>query len=270
MGVQRLLDEIGSLVDILRSGDLDESGVIPWASPVISFGSPINAKLATLGLNPSNLEFQGRGGVPLNPPLNRFETLYSLQAVNWGAVGDSDIDRIWKACENYFDRNPYGRWFNRLERLLVDTSASYYSKLAHSACHLDLSPFATERKWSALTSSQRAALLNAGTSALVRTIRASDIRVLVLNGSSVIREFNRLGIGGSISSAIVPEWSLQGGKVAGISYFGRLSELMGIKLDRELVVLGYNHNIQSTFGVTSRVTASIANWIAEKTAEALA
>lgn len=269
MGNKRLLEEIGSLVEILRSGRLDEAGVIPWASPVISFGSPVNAKLATLGLNPSNLEFQGQGGLPLNPPRNRFETLYTLKAVNWDAVGDSEIDRICKACENYFERNPYGRWFNRLERLLVDTSVSYYSKLADSACHLDLSPFATERKWSALTSPQRAVLVSAGTPALIRTIRTSDIRVLVLNGSAVIREFNRLGTGSSISSTIIPEWSLQGGKVAGISYFGRLSELSGVKLDRELVVLGYNHNIQSTFGVTAKVTESIANWIAEMTAEAL-
>lgn len=269
MGEKNLLDEIGSLVEILRSGCLDEVGVIPWASPIISFGNPVKSKLATLGLNPSNLEFQGRDSKPLNPPLNRFETLYTLQAANWGSVRGSDIDRIWKACDNYFERNPYGQWFNRLERLLVDTNVSYYSKLADSACHLDLSPFATERKWSTLTSSQRATLMNVGTPALVRTILASDIRVLVLNGSAVMREFSRLSISGSIKSEVVPEWSLQGGRVTGISYFGRLSELNGMKLDRELVVLGYNHNIQSTFGVTSKATASIADWIAEKTAEAL-
>ena len=47
---------------IKRQGQrgLFEAAVIPWSCPVLSFGDVSNAKVATLGLNPSNREFVDR------------------------------------------------------------------------------------------------------------------------------------------------------------------------------------------------------------------
>jgi hypothetical protein len=44
---------------------------------------------------------------------------------------------------------------------------------------------------------------------------------------------------------------------------------LGIDLERELLVLGFNHNIQSSFGMTTEVTTAIRHWIAEAAEEVI-
>lgn len=265
-----LMREVDTLVGLLRIGNPVGLGAIPWASPVVSFGSPAKSRVATLGLNPSNLEFVDSKGNQLLAPHNRFESLATLQARTWSDVAKQGVARIWQACEDYFYRNPYDYWFKRLERLLVGTGASYYSRIGETACHLDLVPFATAQKWSSLSVGQRQDLVQLGIPSLVRTIKASDIRVLVLNGSTVVREFNRLLNSETLEPRVMPSWALQGGRVAGVAHVGLVSKLNNIPLDRELLVLGYNHNIQSSFGVTTEVVSRIATWVARSSAVALA
>jgi hypothetical protein len=245
----------------LDEGSPVEFGAIPWASPIVAFGNPVASKVATLGLNPSNLEFVDRFGNQLLEPNNRFESLGSLRARNWSEVAHFGVERIWEACKDYFFRNPYDQWFKRLDRILVETGASYYSRIGETSCHLDLVPFATTNKWSALPRDHRVKLVELGVPSLARTLCASEIRVLVLNGATVVREFSRLVSADSFRTQVEPSWSLQGGRVIGISYVGRISEVAGIPLRRELLVLGFNHNIQSSFGVTSQAVGNIATWI---------
>lgn len=270
MSNAKLLSEVDRLVDLLHTGRPVELGAISWASPVLAFGDPANSRIATLGLNPSNLEFVDRHGRELHGPYRRFESLATLNVSNWGEVAGRGIRRVWQACEDYFYGNPYDQWFKRLERLLVGTGASYYTSLGVKACHLDLVPFATADKWSSLTSNEKAQLIELGTPSLVKTIRASDIRVLVLNGSTVVKEVSRLVSVDSLEPRIMKSWSLQGGRVQGVGYTGRVSRLGGLDLDRELLVLGYNHNIQSSFGVTSEAVSAMAGWIGRCSAGAMA
>lgn len=270
MSSKHLLREVDNLISILHTGAPTALGAIPWASPIVSFGNPASSKVATLGLNPSNLEFVDSQGRQLLAPFNRFESLATLKVSDWGKVAKNGVSRVWQACENYFFRNPYDQWFKRLEKVLVGTGASYYTQRGDSACHLDLVPFATTEKWSCLNAEQRTTLVKIGVPSLVSTIQASNIRVLVLNGSAVVREFSRLLGPGSLEPICVPSWALQQGRVAGVGYLGRVSQLNNIPLDRELLVLGYNHNIQSSFGVTSSVVSSIATWVAGVSAVALA
>lgn len=265
-----LLSEVDRLVGLLHKGKPIELGAIPWASPVLAFGDPINSRVATLGLNPSNLEFVDRHGRELKAPYHRFESLSSLQVGSWGEVTSRGVSSVWQACENYFYGNPYDQWFKRLEKLLVGTGASYYTSLGVKACHLDLVPFATAEKWSSLKNNEKAQLIELGTPSLVQTIIASDIRVLVLNGSAVVKEFSRLVPDESLETRPMSSWSLQGGRVPGVGYIGRVSLLGGLELDRELLVLGYNHNIQSSFGVTSEAVSCMATWISRCSADAMA
>jgi len=262
--------EVNTLIGLLHAGGPITFGAIPWASPVVSFGNPANSKIATLGLNPSNLEFSDGSGNQLQAPYHRFESLTTLQVRDWSEVAAQGVRRVWQACEDYFYRNPYDQWFKRLEKVLVGTGATYYSRIGEQACHLDLVPFATAEKWSALTTAHRAGLIELGIPSLVRTIKASDIRVLVLNGSTVVREFSRLLNGQALASREMPSWALQGGRVSGVAHIGRVSELNGIALDRELLVLGYNHNIQSSFGVTTDVVSRIATWVARNSVGVIA
>lgn len=265
-----LLREVDTLVDLLRIGAPVRLGAIPWASPVVAFGNPAVSKIATLGLNPSNLEFMDSRGNQLLAPANRLESLATLKIRGWGELARQGVRQVWQACEEYFYRNPYNQWFGRLEKLLVETGSSYYTRIGDTACHLDLVPFATATKWSELSGTQRSRLIELGAPSLVRVLLASNIRVLILNGATVVREFGQLLGKQVLRPCPMPSWALQRGRVLGIAYIGQVSRLGGVDLDRELVVLGYNHNIQSSYGMTTDVVCNMASWVGRTSLEAIA
>jgi hypothetical protein len=257
--------EIKRLVRLLAAGSPVELGAIPWASPVMMFGRLQTSRVATLGLNPSNLEFVDARGAQLHAPLHRFETLSTLQLDDWANAEKEDIERVWSACELYFTRRPYDGWFKPLDRVISGLGVSYYDAWS-SACHLDLVPFATGQKWSSLAPDAKQGLLEFGVKTLVTSIATSHIRVLVLNGATVVRTFERL-LSKSLKVASMPAWNLgrQGSSpVQGLAYLGVVTELAGMNLGRELLVLGFNHNIQSSFGVTREAVTSISEWIARQ------
>jgi hypothetical protein len=262
MAANALVEEVELLVDQLATGRPIELGAIRWAAPVVSFGDPQESTVATLGLNPSNLEFVTPSGEPLLLPHRRFESLESLGIDHWRAARRTHSRRIWTACADYFSRNPYDAWFRRLDALLVGLGVSYYpSLMARRACHLDLVPYSTTEKWSSLGGARRE-LESLGLPSLLRTLKASSIQVLILNGSGVVRSFERsLGVG-ALCKSTMPAWSLQGGRIGGEATFGRIRRIDDIDLGREILVLGFNHNIQSSYGVTRNVIAEIRDWLA--------
>lgn len=249
---------------MLKGGGLARLGVIPWAAPVVAFGSPIESQVATLGLNPSNLEFVDGKGLQLIETQKRFESLQSLRLSRWEQVNLEHVELILESCEEYFFRNPYDQWFKRLEKILVETGASYYGRIGRGTCHLDLVPFVTAEKWSVLSRIQKAELVELGGPSLARTLSASNVKVLVLNGATVVKEFGRLLSGVSLQAQQQPSWTLQDGRVQGLSYTARVSAVGGIRLKHEILVLGFNHNIQSSFGVTTQVVGNIATWIGQQ------
>jgi hypothetical protein len=255
---------------VRRLGDelLADMSVIPWSCPVPSFGDIARAKVATIGLNPSNREFVDRFGKELDGTARRFETLTSLGLDHWSDASPDHVDRIWEACRNYFSRNPYDIWFRQLDDLIAGTNASYYGEFEH-ACHLDLIPYATACKWTDLSIPKRSALLRLAGDTLGILLRESSVRLLILNGQGVVVNFQRAA-GIELQSVAMCDWALRRDSkpcVSGIAYKGTVSELMGMKLDRELLVLGFNHNIQSSFGVTREVRTSIGRWIGRSHAE---
>ncbi len=246
-------------------------GVIPWSCPVPSFGDLSNSRVATLGLNPSNREFVDGSGNELDGESRRFHTLKSLGLSCWADASDQHLEQIVDTCRAYFHRNPYDGWFKRLDQLISGTRASYYDNAAQ-ACHLDLIPYATICKWTDLTKAQRSVLMVEAGDTLGLLIRESPIKVLVLNGNSVVANFEEIS-GVQLGKEVRLDWSLPRQSVPdvpGFSYKGTVQSISGIELDRELLVLGYNHNIQSSFGVTTHVMTSIRRWIAHATKELFA
>ena len=57
------LDILEVLVRRLDGPHLSELKVIPWAAPILLFGNLYQARVATLGLNPSNREFVDVAGI---------------------------------------------------------------------------------------------------------------------------------------------------------------------------------------------------------------
>ena len=238
------------------------SGVIPWGAPVPCFGDLARSKVATLGLNPSNREFVDDAGRELDGRHRRFHTLKSLGLTRWSDASAQHLRLILETCRAYFLRNPYDRWFKTLDHVISGTKASYYDATV-GACHLDLIPYATSRKWTDLTFRDRAFLLALTGDSLGLLLRDSPVRVLVLNGSSVAQRLQEIA-GVRLERQPMHEWSLPRrarSHVTGLAYRGTVRTLGGVALRRELLVLGFNHNIQSSFGVTTEVRSAIRHWI---------
>ncbi|MEQ1831061.1 MAG: hypothetical protein ABL921_34255 [Pirellula sp.] len=251
------------LLDGLNSKKAEMLGLIPWASPVPTFGDLGCSEVATLGLNPSNREFVDRGGKELTGERQRLHTLKSLRINRWSSASRQHHDLILKSCFSYFTRNPYNGWFGQLEFLLQRMGASYYGNLPTIACHLDLMPFATAEKWTALSPELRRLLLETGADALGKLLKASPVKTLLVNGRSVLEQLFEI-TDCSASVTEMPQWALNRKgvpAVKGYAFSGVVKTIHGVALGRKIKVLGFNHNLQSSFGVTNQVRSAIANWI---------
>jgi hypothetical protein len=258
-----LFSALATLIAALEDRTAHRAGVIVWGCPVPTFGDLPRARVATLGLNPSNREFVDDQGKELRAEQRRFHTLRSLKLTSWSDANAGHLDNILAACCDYFRGNPYDRWFKRLDSVVSGTGSSFYD-VERPACHLDIIPYATAQKWTKLSPGQRTDLLALSYDTLGLLLRNSSVRVLILNGQSVVMRFQE-ATGMALNSREVPDWSLprkSGGYVRGVAYDGVVDALTGYRLRQELLVLGYNHNLQSSFGVTTAVIQSIRRWIA--------
>jgi hypothetical protein len=259
-----------TLLNRMDSPSLAATSVIKWSAPVPSFGDLSTSLVATIGLNPSNREFVDDLGHELCHADRRFHTLGSLGIGAWSEADTRHLQLILLSCSGYFRNNPYDRWFKKLDQIVSGTSASFYADL-YPACHLDLIPYATSVKWMDLDQKERTALLDATADGLGLLLRDSPVRVVILNGKTVVEQFQYVAAA-VLDKKEMPDWSLpreSGRDVAGFAYVGKISQLADVQLNRELLVLGYNHNIQSSFGVTTQAVNAIRDWVAEQTDGAL-
>lgn len=254
-----------TLLDRLDGPAIAQTDIIRWGCPVPSFGDLSKSRVATLGLNPSNREFVDDHGEELDGAFRRFHTLRSLHLKSWADADARDLESIIETCQAYFLGNPYDTWFRRLDYVVSGANASFYD-ISRSACHLDLIPYATMHKWTELTSRQKFSLLDLAADTLALLLRDSPVRILILNGQSVVARFEEIARL-SLEQKEMPEWTLPrelGRAVNGFAYHGTVAELSGIPLGRDLLVLGYNHNLQSSFGVTKGVAQGIRDWISQE------
>lgn len=123
---------LATLIDRLDSIAMSGTDVIRWGAPVPSFGDLTRARVATLGLNPSNREFVDDSGDELQGPHRRFHTLNSLGLTEWSDVDVRHPRLILDSCRTYFLGNPYDRWFKRLDYVIAGAQASYYDRSGSS------------------------------------------------------------------------------------------------------------------------------------------
>ncbi|SBS24902.1 hypothetical protein MSP8887_00071 [Marinomonas spartinae] len=252
---------IFSMIQKLSLKEIKNSNVIDVAAPIISFGDFSKSKVATLGLNPSDKEFFSSSGDELYGVNRRFHTLRSLCLDDWKNVNEDMLKDIKNTCLNYFRLNPYDRWFKPLDYIVSGSGFSYYDEF-FSACHLDIFPYATHIKWGDVPEKEKSNLISIGSEFLSEIINNSEIEVIILNGKSVVLNFEKIS-GYQLESTEISSWRLPRKKndVKGISYTGNIDKIGNIKLHRNIKLLGFNHNIQSSFGVTNNVKKSIRSWI---------
>ena len=218
-----------------------DCGVIPKTTPVVSFGDFTKAKIATLGINPSSSEFLSAGRL-ISSESKR------LADEEFGPAMPIDI---WFQCKHYFLTNPYWSWFNHLEELLLQLGASYKT----TACHLDLSPWATDPIFGKLTLDQQDKLLTHDREFLNWQIVESPIQTVLFNGATVYK---------TIASA--QNYHLQ--KVGEISYTSggktRTSELINGDGPRGESIFGWTVNLQAlqvTVEERVDVMSKLVNWL---------
>lgn len=259
---------LAKLIELLNEHSNEMGRLIDWGSPIPVFGNLRKSTLATLGLNPSDREFLDSTGRELSGADRRFHTLSSLGLRSWSDINTHHLELIEESCTDYFKRNPYDSWFKVLDAIINETGLSYYSD-NNPACHLDLIPFATTCKWVTLTLREKRCLLASVGDALGQIVKNSSIRLLVLNGAAVVEGLQQL-TQTSFDREIKEHWILSrtnGADVKGYAYVGLVKEIAGIHLGREIKVIGFNHNIQSSFGVTNAVKHSIRKWIGTEAKE---
>jgi hypothetical protein len=102
-------------------------------------------------------------------------------------------------------------------------------------------------------------------------LRDSKVQILILNGRSVVNQFQRIS-GVCLARRRMPSWSLPRQvkpDVIGFAYRGVVRSLSGVELGRDVLVLGYNHNLQSSFGVTTKVVYAIRRWLRRTVSEVM-
>jgi len=228
----------------IRRSAPDGCFVLPGSTPVVAFGNPHHARVATLGLNPSRVEFEVKG-VELDGAARRFETLGSLGVKRLLDAPQGVIERVWLRCNDYFHGNPYS-WFRRLEEPLNAVGASYFDD---TACHLDLTQWATDPTWNGLGRRVQERLVAEDADFLREQLRAEPVSLLLLNGRSVLTAFERV-LGGCLRVVGLP---VTDGGTTTTLYQG---EIEGVR------VLGWSTNLQSSFGVTRVLRAKLAEQLA--------
>lgn len=171
-----------------------EGLIVPDSTPVVSFGNPVRATVATIGLNPSALEFLESWNGPMLPEEQRRLATRESVEISDCCPGAEILD----GCAGYFGRNPYEEWFLPLDCILrAGARASYYAaprsdaRYLDLACHTDLSPWATSDSWTTLKSRGiHRKLLGDKLSSLQQLISQGHYRLVIINGSGVKEEMD--------------------------------------------------------------------------------
>ena len=229
----------------IRRPILADSCVVPGSTPVVAFGNARTATVATLGLNPSRLEFLDRNGHELIGNDRRLATHLSLGLSDLSDAPSSVVEQVLHDCIKYFSRNPYWQWFSHLERVLNDIGASYSDG---SACHLDLVQWATDPTWSRLPRGLQDKLTDDDAGFFKQQLTNESIELLLVNGKSVIDQLRRK------CDAKLKE-------VDGIQNHN--TRFVTGKVFDRICVVGWSTNLQSSFGVTAGWKTAIANRTAQ-------
>jgi len=167
--------------------------IVEYSTPVVAFGYPKGARVATLGINPSSNEFQiGNGNkAPLSTSEKRLVDTQVLGLDNVKSLNRDQAIEVVNGCYSYFNNKPYG-WFDDLEKyVLKPTGFSYRNG---SACHLDLVQWATDPVWQdkCMPKENKKILLDSDKGFLEYQLSNYDFDYVFLNGSTVLEQVEKL------------------------------------------------------------------------------
>jgi hypothetical protein len=187
-----------------------DSFVLAGSLPIVSFGDPDRAVVATLSLNPSWLEFQSPVGNWLLEADRRLASLKSIGISDPRDLDDAQVAQVAAESNLYF-RGPnwYKTWFHWLEALLTNTGAGSY--LDGSACHLDLVQWATKPAQGQLPLAAWDRLVDEDRAFLQWQLRNSNVSAVLINGVTAVASLVQAGLVGSFDDDMI-EYETVGGR----------------------------------------------------------
>jgi hypothetical protein len=236
----------GYLVDMVRRCPPEGAPVVDGSTPVVAFGDPSRAEVATLGINPSANEFLQSGQL-LSGAGRRLATLESIGADRLDRLTDAQVGEVVSDCATYFQRRPYKRWFDPLDDLLrVGADVSYYEG---SACHLDLVQWATQPIWGRISDrSVQTALLADGTPHLRAQLARENVRLVLVNGRQVLNQVVAVGLVELDEVGRLP--------------LGTSNCALYVGTEGGIRWVGWSTNLQSNFGVSTAFKQQLGAWLA--------
>jgi hypothetical protein len=244
-------DEIApALAERIRRAAPADLCVLPRSLPVVSFGDPNQATVATLSLNPSWREFESASGVWLEGSQRRLASLVSLGVSDPRELDDEQVATVVAECAAYF-RGPnwYRGWFHWLESLLSASGAGSY--FDGTACHLDLVQWATKPAQGELPAGVWERLVDQDGDFLRWQLRNSNVRVLLLNGASVVRWLQEAGFVAGFEAQVLPYRARHG-----------RAELRVLRGDADGVfVLGWNRPVAGALSADGRL--KLSTWLGD-------
>lgn len=221
---------------------------VPASLPVLFFGDLPNARVATVGLNPSHQEYLDRHGNELNGPQRRFETLNSLEATDRPSLSFEHCERAIATMRAYYQPGkPVYSWFRSLDRVTRGMGASY--SLGEVA-HLDLVQEATQPTWSKLELDERDRMLAADEPFLQWQLSTFLLDAVVCNGRTVFERVQRL-----IRARIVAS-----GMLARVTWHVAVTDLPG----RRMGVVGWNIPLARPTGLDSNAHLELGHLLSRR------
>lgn len=233
--------------------------IVPFSTPVVSFGNPNDSQVATLGINPSRREFETSvPGVLLTSGSKRLVDLQTLDVANTESMTVAQAQEVLEGCFNYFNEDTHlANWFDQLESVVLNPlDASYYGDKSYKALHLDLVQWATNPAWGAIGDLEVSrSLLHEDADFLREQLDAYKFRYILLNGKQVCEQVQDLGIYQLTQVGELP-WDSGGRPMTAKIYTG--------EGQNGEIVIGWTLNIQSLRASAEermRVLAELSKWV---------
>ena len=169
----------------------DIKQLVEFSTPVVSFGYPSRARMVTVGINPSSLEFltPGKNKKILPSDKKKLVDLETLGVKKPKALDREMAVKVIEGCYSYFneDSKPYMTWFDHLNE-----NVNSYFKCNYrdgSAVHLDLVQWATDPVWGKIRENNiKSGLLQGDVDFLRYQINSKKFDVIFLNGRQVFEQ----------------------------------------------------------------------------------
>jgi hypothetical protein len=187
------LDEL--LIERIMRPVPRDAHIVPVSFPITSFGDPSSARVATLSINPSVIEytklFRGHAILPVGA-----KRLIDRETLNLGQLEIPSLEQsraILDGNHAYFRNNPYFQWFKWLQDwVLSPIGASFHDG---SAVHLDLVQWATDPVWSKIPDKDvRSKLIADDLPFLKQLLELTNFDALYLNGRTVYETIKKTSL----------------------------------------------------------------------------